>query len=92
MKWVFSTLTVTGNTDVDARGSEAISDESGALAGRVTSGGFGWRIGKSIALAMLKPEYAAIGTKLKIRILGTLYDAEVVEESPFDMENALLRA
>ncbi|CUX16035.1 FAD-dependent oxidoreductase [Agrobacterium tumefaciens] len=92
VKWVFSTLTVTGNTDVDARGSEAISDESGALAGRVTSGGFGWRIGKSIALAMLKPEYAAIGTKLKIRILGTLYDAEVVEESPFDTENALLRA
>jgi dimethylglycine dehydrogenase len=41
---------------------------------------------------MLKPEYAAVGTKLKIRILGTLYDAEVVEESPFDTENALLRA
>ncbi|MCD4661048.1 FAD-dependent oxidoreductase [Agrobacterium sp.] len=92
LKSVFSTLTVSGNTDVDARGSEAISDENGALAGRVTSGGFGWRIGKSIALAMLKPEYAAVGTKLKIRILGTLYDAEVVEESPFDTENALLRA
>nr|WP_295985524.1 FAD-dependent oxidoreductase [uncultured Agrobacterium sp.] len=92
VKWVFSTLTVSGNTDVDARGSEAIFDESGALAGRVTSGGFGWRLGKSIALAMLKPEYAAVGTKLKIRILGTSYDAEVVEESPFDTDNALLRA
>ena len=92
VKWVFSTLTVSGNTDVDARGSEAIVDESGALAGRATSGGFGWRLGKSIALAMLKPEYAAVGTKLKIRILGTSYDAEVVEESPFDTDNALLRA
>jgi dimethylglycine dehydrogenase len=92
VKWVFSTLTVSGNTDVDARGSEAIFDESGALAGRATSGGFGWRLGKSIALAMLKPEYAAVGTKLKIRILGASYDAEVVEESPFDTENALLRA
>jgi dimethylglycine dehydrogenase len=92
VKWVFSTLTVSGNTDVDARGSEAIVDGSGALAGRVTSGGFGWRLGKSIALAMLKPEYAAVGTKLKIRILGTSYDAEVVEESPFDTDNALLRA
>ncbi len=91
-KWVFSTLTVSGNTDVDARGSEAIFDENGTLAGRATSGGFGWRLGKSIALAMLKPEYAAVGTKLKIRILGTSYDAEVVEESPFDTENALLRA
>ncbi|MCZ7911021.1 FAD-dependent oxidoreductase [Agrobacterium leguminum] len=92
VKWVFSTLTVSGNTDVDARGSEAIFDESGALAGRATSGGFGWRLGKSVALAMLKPEYAAVGTKLKIRILGTSYDAEVVEESPFDTDNALLRA
>ena len=92
VKWVFSTLTVSGNTDVDARGSEAIFDENGTLAGRATSGGFGWRLGKSIALAMLKPEYAAVGTKLKIRILGTSYDAEVVEESPFDTENALLRA
>lgn len=92
VKWVFSTLTVSGNTDVDARGSEAIFDESGALAGRATSGGFGWRLGKSVALAMLKPEYAAVGTRLKIRILGTSYDAEVVEESPFDTDNALLRA
>ncbi len=92
LKSVFSTLTVSGNTDVDARGSEAIFDENGALAGRATSGGFGWRLGKSIALAMLKPEYAAVGTKLKIRILGTSYDAEVVEESPFDTDNALLRA
>ncbi|MCW8055775.1 GcvT family protein [Agrobacterium tumefaciens] len=91
LKSVFSTLTVSGNTDVDARGSEAIFDENGVLAGRATSGGFGWRMGKSIALAMLKPEYAAVGTKLKIRILGTSYDAEVVEESPFDTENALLR-
>ena len=33
-----------------------------------------------------------VGTKLKIRILGTSYDAEVVEESPFDTDNALLRA
>lgn len=90
-KWVFSTLTVSGNTDVDARGSEAIFDENGVLAGRATSGGFGWRMGKSIALAMLKPEYAAVGTKLKIRILGTSYDAEVVQESPFDTDNALLR-
>ncbi len=60
VKWVFSTLTVSGNTDVDARGSEAIFDENGTLAGRATSGGFGWRLGKSIALAMLKPEYAAV--------------------------------
>jgi dimethylglycine dehydrogenase len=92
LSWIFSTLVVSGNTDVDARGSEAIYNAAGDVVGRATSGGFGWRIGKSIALAMLSPENAAIGTKLKIKILGDLYDAEVVVESPFDPDNAVLRA
>ncbi len=92
LNWLFSTLVVSGNTTVDARGSEAIYNASGDVVGRATSGGFGWRIGKSLALAMLSPDHAAIGTKLKIKILGDLYDAEVVVESPFDPDNAVLRA
>ncbi|MCI9865265.1 GcvT family protein [Rhizobium skierniewicense] len=90
--WIFSTLVVTGNTTVDARGSEAIYNAAGDVVGRATSGGFGWRIGKSLALAMLSPAEAKIGSKLKIKILGDLYDAEVVGESPFDPDNAVLRA
>ena len=86
------TLIVSGNDDVDARGSEAIYNEAGELVGRATSGGYGWRIGKSVALAMVKPDHAAEGTKLKIKILGNTYDAVVVPESPFDPENAVLRA
>jgi dimethylglycine dehydrogenase len=92
VKWVFSTLVVEGNTDVDARGSEAIYNANGTLVGRVTSGGFGWRVGKSLALAMLAPEFSEIGTQLKIKILGKLYDAQVVAESPFDGDNQVLRA
>jgi len=92
LPWIFSTLIVSGNTTVDARGSEAILNDAGEVVGRATSGGFGWRIGKSVALAMLAPDYATIGTKLKIKILGDLYDAEVVGESPFDPDNAVLRA
>ncbi|MCK8781035.1 FAD-dependent oxidoreductase [Rhizobium sp. NTR19] len=92
LKWNFVTLIVSGNDDVDARGSEAIYNEAGELVGRATSGGYGWRIGKSVALAMVKPDHAAEGTKLKIKILGTTYDAVVVPESPFDPENAVLRA
>ena len=92
LQWVFSTLVVDGTTTVDARGSEAIYTPSGELVGRATSGGFGWRVGKSLALAMLKPDYAAAGTPLKIKILGELYDAQVVAESPFDPDNAVLRA
>lgn len=92
LPWIFSTLVVSGNTTVDARGSEAILNEAGDVVGRATSGGFGWRIGKSLALAMLSPDYAAVGTRLKIKILGDHYDAEVVGESPFDPDNAALRA
>ena len=92
LKWNFCTLAVEGANDVDARGSEAIYNEAGELIGRATNGAYGWRIGKSLALAMVKPGYAETGTKLKIKILGTLYNASVVPESPFDADNAALRA
>ena len=56
-------------TDADARGSEPVTKD-GATVGRTTSGGYGWRIGKSLALAMVKPELAAPGTELEVRVLG----------------------
>ena len=59
---------------------------------RATNGGFGWRCGKSIALAMVRPEQAALGTALEIKILGEIHRATVVAESPWDPENARLRA
>ncbi|MBI1383890.1 MAG: FAD-dependent oxidoreductase [Rhizobiales bacterium] len=90
--WNFVTMEVHGITDCDARGNEAIHDPSGNLVGRATHGGYGWRCGKSLALAMVKPEHAAIGTKLTIRILGKDHGAVVIPESPFDPANARLRA
>ncbi len=91
LKWNFATLVVETGNDVDARGSEAIYNEAGELVGRATNGTFGFRINRSLALAMLRPDYAKEGTKLKIKILGTTYNATVVGESPFDTENAALR-
>ena len=60
--------------------------------GRATGGDFGFRLGKSIALGMVKPEIATPGQKLKIDILGKMYDCTILEESPYDPENNLLRA
>ena len=91
LKQRFATLEVHGTTDRDARGSEPIYDASGRLVGRATQGGYGWRVGKSLALAMLEPALAEEGTRLRIRILGDLFDATVIGESPFDPENARLR-
>ena len=87
----FVTLHVRDITDADAIGGNPIYN-GGKLVGRATSGGYGFRVGFSIALAMVNPEQAAIGTMLEIDILGKKYGAEVIEESPFDPKNARIRA
>jgi len=86
----FATLEVHGVEDADARGSEPIR-RGGEMVGRCTSGGFGWRVGKSLALAMLRPDCAAEGTELEVTILGRPYRATVIAESPWDPSNARLR-
>src|SRR5690606_13460580 len=90
LNWSFVTLEVHGVTDCDARGNEPIRKD-GKLVGRATHGGYGWRTGKSLALGMVRPEFAAEGTELDIVILGRDHKATVIAESPFDPENERLR-
>ncbi len=85
------TLELEGVRDFDARGSEPVFKD-GAPVGRTTSGGYGWRTGKSLALAMVKPELAKEGTTLTVRVLGEDFAARVIGDSPYDAENAALRA
>ena len=85
------TLEVHGVTDADARGSEAIY-QGEALVGRVTSGGYGWRCGKSLALAMVAPALGEPGTELEVVILGERHKAAVIADSPFDPDNTALRS
>ncbi len=91
LNWNFVTMEVHGVTDADARGNEAIY-AGDTLVGRATHGGYGWRCGKSLALAMVRPDQAAEGTELEIGILGTRHKATVIAESPFDPDNERLRA
>jgi dimethylglycine dehydrogenase len=86
----FVTLTVDDVNGADARGSEPLY-AGDAMIGRVTSGGFGWRVGKSLALAMVRPDRAAIGSELAVDILGTRHRATVIAASPFDPENRRLK-
>jgi dimethylglycine dehydrogenase len=65
--------------------------KDGAAVGRTTSGGYGWRIGKSLALAMVKPELAALGTELEVSVLGEPKREIVIADSPFVEANAALR-
>jgi dimethylglycine dehydrogenase len=64
----------------------------GEVIGRATSGGYGFRLEKSLALAMVRPDLAAVGTELMIDILDQRLRATVVTESPYDPDNEKLRA
>ena len=66
--------------------------DSDKVVGRATGGEYGFRLDKSIALAMAKPDLANVGEKLKVDILGKMYEATILDESPYDAENKLLRA
>jgi dimethylglycine dehydrogenase len=87
----FVTLEVGDITDADAIGNEPLF-KNGEMVGRATAGGYGWRVGKSLALGFVKPELAEAGTELEIDVLGEMKPAVVVPESPYDPDNAKLRA
>ena len=85
------TLEVHGISDADARGSEAIY-RGDVLVGRATSGGYGWRCDKSLALAMIRPDLATPGAEFEIVILGDRHRATIIDDSPFDPDNTALRS
>ncbi len=85
------TLEIHNTTDADVLGNNPIY-ENGTVIGRATGGDFGFRLNKSIALGMVKPELGNPGQKLKIDILGKMHEATILDESPYDPENKLLRA
>ena len=86
----FITLEVDVN-DADCLGNEPLY-QGEEMIGRVTAGAFGHAVGKSLALAYVKPQAAEPGTELKVDILGEFFPARVIEESPYDPENTALRA
>ena len=93
LNWNFVTMEVhgIGDGESDTRGSEPVYAK-GQLIGRATNGGFGWRCNKSLALAMVKPDHAALGTELEIKILGKIFKTTVLAESPYDPDNVKLRS
>ena len=60
--------------------------------GIVTSGGYGHRIGRSIALAYVRRAQAAAGTGLTIEIYGDRRPAVVAAEPLYDPQNVRIRA
>ncbi|MCB2114906.1 MAG: FAD-dependent oxidoreductase [Rhodobacteraceae bacterium] len=67
--------------------------QGGEIVGETTSGGWGYRVGASIALGMLRADLAVPGTEIEVEIYGERKRAVVQEDRPlWDPENARLRA
>jgi len=62
------------------------------LGGRVTTGGYGYTVGRSIAYAYLPPEHADPGTAAAVEIFGRWVEAEVAREPLFDPRGERIRA
>ena len=84
------TLLIDGPSDADPWGREALYD-CDTKVGRLTSGGYSVHFGKSIGMGYVNPDLANVGQKLKVRMQGALWDAEIVEDSPYDPKNEVIR-
>jgi len=72
-------------------GSEPVRVD-GRPVGRVTSGGYGYSVGCSIAYAYLPSPMAVVGQAVEVGIFGRFVGAEVVAEPLFDPTNSRVRA
>jgi len=67
--------------------------KDGEIVGETTSGAYGYRVGASIALGMIRPDLNVPGTEVEVEIYGEKYRAVVQEDQPlWDPANERLRA
>jgi dimethylglycine dehydrogenase len=65
----------------------------GKVVGETTSGAWGYRVGKSVALGMLRSDLAVPGTALEVEIYGERFRAVVQKDEPlWDPANERIRA
>ncbi|HEV8402813.1 MAG TPA: FAD-dependent oxidoreductase [Candidatus Limnocylindrales bacterium] len=65
---------------------------AGDVVGRVTTGGYGFAVERSIAYAYLPPDRAAIGTRGEVEVFGEWIGFEVAREPLYDPEGARIRS
>jgi 4-methylaminobutanoate oxidase (formaldehyde-forming) len=74
-----------------ALGSEPVS-VGGEIVGRVTSGGYGYTVERSIAYAYLPGSSVASGTRVEVEIFGEWIPGAVADEPLFDPKGERIRA
>ena len=78
--------------NADAAGGEPIFTPEGKSEGRVSSGAYGYTVGKSLAVGFANPEVAGPGDEVEVMILGLPHKARILEQPAFDPKGARLRA
>jgi len=74
-----------------ALGSEPVRIE-GRVAGRVTSGGYGYSVKRSLAYAYVRADGATPGTRVEVGIFGDWIGGRVAETPLYDPDNERIRA
>lgn len=78
--------------DADASGSEPVFAMDGTPIGNVTTGGYGYAVDRSLAIAYLKADAVVPGTHVQVAILGRDTPATILARPPFDPDGTRLRA
>ena len=77
--------------DADAMGNEPVFYQN-KIVGIVTSGGFGFRVNKSLAFAYVESNLAEVGREFDIQIQGQKRKAIVLQDMAYDPDNKRLIA
>ena len=76
-------------SNADATGGEPVFKDGNGI-GRVTSGAYGYSVGFSLALAMVKD--VGPGDEVQVMVLGQPHKAKILHQPPFDPTGKKLRA
>ena len=79
-------------TRARSRSARSPSGDGDEIVGRVTSGGYGYAVGASIAYAYVPPAHAEPGTRVAIDIFGDWVGGEVRSEPLYDPKGERVRA
>ena len=92
VKKTFATMTLDNPGEMDAPYMSPIWHK-GEVVGETTSGAWGFRVNKSIALGMVRTDLNVVGGKVEVEIYGEKYTATIHEDAPlWDAANERIRA
>ena len=77
-------------THAPAQGGDSMIAE-GRVVGTVTSAGWGYRVGKNIAMGFVDAAFTEPGCRLQVEIIGKAVDACVVDPCLYDADYKLVR-